>query len=179
MRVIGGTVKRKKLIMPKGKEFRLTTDKVKEAIFSAIQFEINEKTFLDLFAGSGQMGIEALSRGASSAIFIDNSQTAIKVIRSNLSIVGFIEQSKIIFNDAFPFLNNICENFDIAFLDPPFHSGIINKILPIIAQKINHNGIIICETSVKEALPEKYDNFLKMKSYHYGKIAVNIYRQQY
>jgi 16S rRNA (guanine(966)-N(2))-methyltransferase RsmD len=177
MRVISGLAKGKRLITPEDNKVRPTTDRVKEAIFSAIQFEIEGKVFLDLFAGSGQMGIEALSRGASAAIFLDNKLDAIKLIYSNLSITRFEEKSEVVFNDSLSFFENNSRNFEIVFLDPPYGLGIIKEILPVLARKIADNGIIICEHSVKEILPERCFDFCKARVYRYGKIAVTIYKK--
>jgi 16S rRNA (guanine(966)-N(2))-methyltransferase RsmD len=175
MRIIGGAFKRKKLIVPKEKSIRPTTDKVKEAVFDSIQFEIKNKTFLDLFSGSGQMGLEALSRGAARAFFIDNNRDSIALIRSNINITSLANRSKIIFSDAFAYLQRSSEFFDIAFLDPPYSMGILNKVLPSLINKMNKDGIIICESSTSDVLPEEIGNFKKIKLRKYGNIAISTF----
>jgi len=176
MRVISGSAKGKRLLILDKKSVRPTIDRVKEAIFSSIQFEVKNKIFLDLFAGSGQMGIEALSRGAKKSIFIDHDKDSIKIIKENLNKAKFSEESKVFCCDSLYFLEKYNENFIIVFLDPPYNSGILQKSLLLIINKINLNGIIICESSQEESMPEKIGNFKDRKLYNYGKIFINIYR---
>jgi 16S rRNA (guanine(966)-N(2))-methyltransferase RsmD len=175
MRIIGGLCKKKKLITPQDETIRPTTDRIKEAVFNAIQFQIQKKVFLDLFAGSGQMGLEALSRGAAGAIFIDQNPRAIATIRSNLYISGFKNNFQITRTDAFSFLKTKGLCFDIAYLDPPYHQNIINRVFPLVSQAISPNGIIICESSKKDQLPTQTNGFFSQKTYHYGQIVINIY----
>lgn len=178
MRVISGTRKGKKLETLKGESVRPTTDKVKESIFSAIQFDVPGSNFLDLFAGSGQMGIEALSRGAASAVFVDGSRNSINVIKKNLTETDFCNSSKIVNMDSILFLKKQKEVFDIAFLDPPYKVGLLQETLKLISNVMSDTGIIICEHPIDEILPNLIDDFLLKKDYKYGKIAVTIYRRE-
>lgn len=120
MRVITGTAKGRRLETLEGEDVRPTTERIKEAVFSIIQFEIMGHTFLDLFAGSGQMGIEAISRGASSAYFVDASKKSLDVVKKNISSVKFDKEAKVFAMDYRSFLSMNTVEFDIAFLDPPY-----------------------------------------------------------
>lgn len=178
MRVITGSARGRKLITLEGAEVRPTTDKVKEAIFSAIQFDIEGRTFLDLFAGSGQMGIEALSRGAQSAIFVDSSRKAVEVVRKNLNNVGFYEKARVVHADSLSFIETIAEPFDIVFLDPPYGKGLLQEALPKITEKIKKTGLIIAENSENEDILQNYGEFMLDRQKHYGKIKVSIFRHK-
>lgn len=178
MRVITGRAKGKRLNPLKGNDVRPTTDKIKEAIFSAIQFNVEGCKFLDLFSGTGQMGIEALSRGACSAFFVDQSRASIGVIKSNLDITGLKDDAKIFNMDAQSFLKTSNEKFDIAFLDPPYYRFDLADILPLVERCMNDAGLIICENPIEKDLPEKIINFVLYKQYKYGKIKISIYSKK-
>ena len=177
MRIISGIQRGRRLISLPGDNVRPTTDKVKEGIFSAIQFDIEGRRFLDLFAGSGQMGLEALSRGAASAVFVDSSNDSIKVIKENVGITGFSDLSKIHRADALTYLSLSNETFDIAFLDPPYANGILEKALFGVAKRMSDYGIIICEHPPEVSLPDRVDEFSVFKKYRYGKINVTTYKK--
>jgi 16S rRNA (guanine966-N2)-methyltransferase len=176
MRVITGTKKGKKLAMLDGNNVRPTSDRVKEAIFSIIQFDIQDAVVVDLFAGSGQLGIEALSRGASQAVFIDSSKAAIDIIKQNLQLCELLQKSRVALMQAKDFLQNTKDVFDIALLDPPYNKGIIANVLPLLVKKMSNNGIIVCEHQVGELLPEAVDNFKLKRQYKYGRINISIYK---
>lgn len=148
MRVISGKVRGLKLNCPSGIETRPTLDRVKEAVFSMLLPYINEASVLDLFAGSGSLGIEALSRGAERAFFIDNNNDAIKCIKNNISSAHFDSVSTVLKSDAEYFLENTTEKFDIIFLDPPYESDFIVKSIEKILDLnlLDEDGIIIAET---------------------------------
>lgn len=161
-----------------GRDVRPTTDKVKESVFSIIQFQIQDRVFLDLFAGSGQMGIEALSRGAKKAYLVDQSLKAIRVIEQNVKTTGFEENAVVARQDAQSFLVSARENFDIAYLDPPFGKEIINEVLPLLSAKMNKGGVILCECAENEALPDEAGDFKLDRTYRYGKIKVSLFRHK-
>lgn len=175
MRVVAGIAKGKRLEELKGKEVRPTSDRVKEAIFSVIQFSIEGQKFLDLFSGTGQMGIEALSRKASKAVFIDSRRESVETIRRNLKLVDLYDKASILNTDAQTFLSTTNEIFDIAFLDPPYYSGEIQEVFPMLTRVMSENGIVICENPVDEELPQFVENFALYKVYRYGKTKVSIY----
>jgi len=178
MRVITGLAKGRRLKSLPGEDVRPTTDKVKEGLFSAIQFDIEGRRFLDLFAGSGQMGIEALSRGCQSCVFVDASKQAISVIKENISVCGFEENSRVINGDALSFLATCKETFDIVFLDPPYKAGLLEKALYSVTGIMSNYGIIICEHPNNITLPEKVNGFKLSKLYRYGKINLTVYKKE-
>ena len=178
MRVITGIARGRKLETLSGNDVRPTTDKVKEAIFSSIQFDIEGRRILDLFAGSGQLGIEALSRGAECATFVDLNTEAIRVIERNIKATGFLEEAKIVRADYFSFCASTRDSFDIAFLDPPYREGLLEKALSSVSGIMSDYGIIICEHPTDIELPENAGAFKKYKCARYGKIAVSFYRNE-
>ncbi len=177
MRVITGTARGRKLKTLPGLDVRPTTDQVKEAIFSTIQFEVEGAFFLDLFAGSGQMGIEALSRGARFCVFVDSSRQAQDVVRDNLASTGFAKQARVAAMDSLGYLSTAAERFDIAFLDPPYNQGLIPKALPLLVPKMTPGGVILCEHQKGEELPEQVGDFKVYRTYRYGKVMVTAYRR--
>ena len=135
MRVIAGSAKGRKLKTLEGLDVRPTTDKVKEAIFSAIQFDLPGAVVLDLFAGSGQMGIEALSRGAETAVFVDRSARSLQMTKENLESVQLAAQAQLHQAEAQSFLQTTAMQFDIAILDPPYRKGFHEKLLPLLGRR--------------------------------------------
>ena len=179
MRVITGSARGRALETLKGDDIvRPTTDKVKEAVFSAIQFEIEGRDFIDVFAGSGQMGIEALSRGARSATFLDSSKKAAAVIERNLKVTNLQQFATVITANSLSYLQRVDRMYDIAFLDPPYNPGILQEALPIIAQRMKKTGVIICESALNDKILQKYYNFTLDRERTYGKIRVSTYRHE-
>ena len=176
VRVITGSQRGRKLFTLEGNDVRPTTDKVKESIFNIIQFDVPDAKVIDLFAGSGQLGIEALSRGADSCVFVDASSKSISVVEENLKITSFREKSKTVRSDALGYLDRVIEKYDIALLDPPYKAGLMEDAIERIAPHINENGVIVCETGSEEFLPENIEGFTS-KRYKYGKIALTVYRK--
>lgn len=173
MRVISGSARGRRLKTLEGNDVRPTTDKVKEAMFSAIQFQIPGAVVLDLFAGSGQLGIEALSRGASKAIFVDKSRSSINIITENILTAEFNKSSKIVNMDSLDYLKSTSDKFDIVFLDPPYNKGILEQVLPLLENHMNEGGRIICEHEQRLLLPEKIGEMHLKKKYKYGKIEIS------
>lgn len=178
MRVITGTARGKRLVTREGDAVRPTPERVKEALFSIIQFEIEGRRVLDLFAGSGQLGIEALSRGAKEAVFVDSSKDSIAVIQKNLESCGFLDSSKTENMDFASYLMRNNKPFDLAFLDPPYRTGLLQKALPLVATKMNPGGTIICENPSDEEMPGVAGDFTRDRSYRYGKIILTLYRRK-
>lgn len=177
MRVITGSARGRKLIVPEGLETRPTSDMLKQAVFNIIQFDIEGRRVLDLFAGTGQMGVEALSRGAKEAVFIDRSAQAIAVVRQNVSLCGFEGQSRVIQSDALAFLSPGCGKFDIVFIDPPYDSALAESALEKIStfDILSDGGIIICESDAGKLLPELSAPYAKGREYRYGKKKITVY----
>ena len=178
MRVITGSARGMTLRTLDGSDVRPTTDKVKEAIFSAIQFEIEGRRVLDLFAGSGQLGIEALSRGAKDAVFVDAGKDSIRIVKENLAKTRLADSAAVIQTDSIAFLGMTDKIFDIAFLDPPYQTGLLQKALAGLGAHMAQGGIAVCEHPFTEQLPDEQGGLAKQKEYKYGKVAVTIYRKE-
>ncbi|MDD6990401.1 MAG: 16S rRNA (guanine(966)-N(2))-methyltransferase RsmD [Oscillospiraceae bacterium] len=176
MRVITGIARGRKLKTLEGEDVRPTTDMVKEAIFSIIQFDIEGSVILDLFCGSGQLGIEALSRGAKYCRFVDKSQASAECARENIAACGFKDDCGITVSDSLDFLRGVRMTFDIALLDPPYRNGLIEKAMPLLEGKMSDRGIVVCEHEKGLVLPDEYGKLKKSKTYRYGKIEVTVYR---
>ena len=170
MRVISGKYKGKKLQGFNIDGTRPTMDRIKESLFASIQNKINESICLDLFAGSGALGIEALSQGAKSCDFIDHNKEAIKIIKNNLENIK--EDYNIINTDYKSYLKKINKKYDIIFLDPPYQNNLLNKSLKYIEEYdlLNENGIIVCE--VENEIPKSNLKLIKEKSYGSKKIKI-------
>ncbi len=178
MRVITGTARGKRLATLDGNDVRPTTDRVKEAIFSMVQFEVNESVFLDLYCGSGQLGIEALSRGAKSATFVDNHKASHAITRQNLQTTNLVPNAILLQQDATTFAKTTTQSFDIILLDPPYNSETTPQLLQDISLKANDDGVIIAETAKGELMPEQLQNNFRLdKTKVYGQIKLSVYRQ--
>lgn len=175
MRVISGSAKGRRLTPLEGDDVRPTTDRVKEAIFSIVQFHIEGRSFLDLFSGSGQMGIEALSRGAAKAVFVDRSRRSVDIIKKNISTAGVEAGAEVVNSDSLSYLKISRKQFDLAFLDPPYSTGLLQEALPLTVKIMKKTGFIICESPINEELPKKIDEFTLDRNYRYGKIKISIY----
>lgn len=176
MRVITGSARGKKLLTLEGQDVRPTTDRTKEAMFSSIQFDIEGAKVLDLFAGSGQLGIEALSRGAASCVFVDRNKQAIDVVKKNLQSTSLSKNSIVLNTDAETYVTTSKESFSFIFIDPPYGKGILQKILPLAERVAAVGGAIVCEHPYGEELPEKLEKMEIYRTYKYGKTAVTVYR---
>lgn len=177
MRVITGKARGRKLLEPNGMDIRPTTDMVKEAVFNIIQFDIEGRRVLDLFAGTGQLGIEALSRGAGSAVFVDSSKDSLKIVRENLKRCNM--DAEVVQSDSLNYLER-CGKFDVIFLDPPYATEFVDKALSKIIKFdiLSDGGIIICETvRERELLPLSEPYFIG-RVYNYGKVKLTVCGKQ-
>ena len=179
MRVITGTARGKRLAELPGLDTRPTTDRVKEGLFSAIQFDIEGRRVLDLFAGTGQLGIECLSRGAVFCDFVDSAPAALKVVQKNVRACGLESRAAFHRKDFAAFLSGAGEKYGLIFLDPPYASGDLERALEQIAaiDIVVKNGIIVCEVPAGHVLPELPPPYEKGREYRYGKIEVALYRR--
>ena len=177
MRVITGKARGRKLATPANNDIRPTTDNVKESIFNIIQFDIEGRRVLDLFAGTGQLGIECLSRGAESAVFIDQSRESVKLVKENLKTCGL--EGTVLQMDAVSFLRG-CGKFDLIFIDPPYDSPLYEKVLETVnlVDILSDGGIIICEASRDRQLPELQAPYKKVREYVYGKVKLCKYTKE-
>ena len=179
MRVITGKARGIVLKTPDGMMTRPTADRVKEALFSIIQFDIPGARVLDLFGGTGQLGIEALSRGAASAVFVDSREDACKLIRENLKRTKLDNDGKVVRSDYLQFLKRCADKFEIIILDPPYAEVFLENALKAITEIdiLHSGGIIITERPVGKELPWEFEGFTRSKDYKYGNTILAIYRK--
>jgi 16S rRNA (guanine(966)-N(2))-methyltransferase RsmD len=179
MRIITGKARGYRLeTLPGEDTTRPTTERVKESIFSILQFEIEGRAVLDLFAGSGQMGLEALSRGAASAVFVDSSKDACEIVKRNARGAKLDGAMRIANIDAHAFCQRTSERFDLAFLDPPYRAQLLPALLPQVAALVKDGGAVVCETDTDTKLPESVESLVLEKEKRYGKTQVWIYRKK-
>ena len=178
MRIITGSSKGKRLVTPAGLDVRPTPDRVKEGLFSALQFDLEGRRVLDLFAGSGQLGLEALSRGAESAVFVDNSAASLKAVKSNIEVCGFEDRAKVVQADYASFCAMSRDVFDIVFLDPPYNEGMLMPSLKAVLPLMSDYGFIVCEHPLDVKVEESIGGFKVWRTYRYGKVLVTVYRKE-
>jgi 16S rRNA (guanine(966)-N(2))-methyltransferase RsmD len=179
MRVITGSARGVTLKTPEGMVTRPTTDRVKEAMFSIIHFEIPGADVLDLFGGTGQLGIEALSRGAKSAVFVDAGEPACRLIRENLKRTRLEAQARVVRSDYLAYLERTKEQFDIILLDPPYAEVFLESAIKKITEIdiLRQNGIIVAERPLGKELPWEFPGYDRSKDYKYGNTLLTIYRK--
>ena len=179
MRVISGKARGVVLKTPDGLQTRPTADRVKEAMFSILQFDLPGARVLDLFGGTGQLGIEALSRGAKSAVFVDSGDKACKLIKENLRRTHMEADAKVVQSDYLSYLKNCRETFDLVLLDPPyaevFLENAINKLAEI--DILQSGGIIVAEYPVEKELSVEIPGYIRSRDYKYGKTLLTLYRK--
>lgn len=174
MRVITGTARGRRLKTPENSDIRPTTDNVKESVFNIIQFDIEGRRVLDLFAGTGQLGIECLSRGAAEAVFIDDSREAVRIVKDNLNACGF--SAPVLQQDALSYLRS-CGRFDLIFVDPPYDANLYEPVLETInsVDILSDGGIILCESRRERYMPDMKAPYLKRRDYNYGRVKLTVY----
>ncbi|QAT42808.1 16S rRNA (guanine(966)-N(2))-methyltransferase RsmD [Aminipila luticellarii] len=177
MRIIAGDLKGRRLASPKDERVRPTSDKVKEAVFSMIFDSCYDKTVIDLFAGTGNLGIEAISRGARHCYFGDKSKESLALIRENVNACGVQDKSTIIAGDYELVLKRVPQKAQVIFLDPPYRDGLMISCMELIRDLdlLAEGGYIVAEHSFLEKLPENIGSYQRIKEKRYGKIAVSIY----
>jgi len=179
MRVITGKARGVQLKTPEGQQTRPTADRVKEALFSIINFDIPNAAVLDLFGGTGQLGIEALSRGAKSAVFVDAREEACRLIRENLKRTKLEAGGKVIRGDYMDYLNRCKDAFDIILLDPPYAEVFLENALKRITEIdiLQSGGIIVTERPLGKELPFECQGYTRSRDYKYGNTLLTIYRK--
>ena len=180
MRIIAGSARGITLKTPGGMHTRPTTERVKESLFSAIQFEIAGRQVLDLFAGSGQLGLEALSRGASEAVFVDADKKAFKILSENIRRSGFQEKASLRCEDSLSYLRKCGKKFNLVFLDPPYQSSFLQDAVKLMFEFdiFLPNAIIVAEYS-KGNKPDFSDyGLIPSKEYGFGAAAVTVFRKE-
>ena len=179
MRVITGKARGIVLKTPDGLATRPTSDRVKEALFSIIQFDVPTARVLDLFGGTGQLGIEALSRDAKSAVFVDEREDACRLIRENLKRTKLEQNARVIRSDYMAYLRTCREKFDIIILDPPYAEVFLENSLKMITEIdiLQTGGIIVAERPLGKKLPCDFEGFSRSRDYKYGNTLITIYRK--
>ena len=179
MRVITGTARGISLKTPEGMATRPTADRVKEAMFSIIHFEVPGADVLDLFGGTGQLGIEALSRGAKSAVFVDAGEPACRLIKENLKRTKLEGQGRVVRSDYLAYLDRCRDQFDVILLDPPYAEVFLENALKKITEIdiLRTGGIIVAERPLGKDLAWDYPGYERSRDYKYGKTLLTIYRK--
>lgn len=183
MRVISGSARGKKLKSPSDQSVRPTLDRIKENIFNIIGFGIRNAEVLDLFAGSGALGIEALSRGAKRCVFVDNDKRSVALVQANLKTTALEKNAELLSTDAENAIHRLFskgEKFDYIFLDPPYQQGIIQKILKQL-EKCNimqEGGILIIETDRCETISDDWVHLMKIKEKEYSNTRISIFEKR-
>ena len=179
MRVISGKARGVNLKTPTGMATRPTADRVKEAVFSILQFDLPNASVLDLFGGTGQLGIEALSRGARCAVFVDERDDACKLIKENLKRTKLESQGTVVRSDYAAFLKTTSQKFDIILLDPPYAEVFLENSLNLITQIdiLQSGGIIVTERPLKKALLGDFPGYSRSKDYKYGKTLITLFHK--
>ena len=179
MRIISGVSKGRRLATPKGQAIRPTSDRVKESIFNILGGEVEGKAVLDLFAGTGNLGIEALSRGAKKALFVEKGRQALNLIQRNLSQFGMNGQSEILPKDvmrAIGILKQRCEIFDLILIDPPYEKGMIQKtLMKLNSDKIHHeDSILIIQHNRRESIPTMFEGWTLIRQRRIGDTLISF-----
>ena len=179
MRVIAGNLRGLKLSAPQGTSTRPTLDRVKEAVFSMLTPHLCDASVLDIFAGSGAMGIEALSRGARSCVFVENNRNAAECIKNNLISAKLTNNISLLVEDAFLFLKKTREKFDLIFLDPPYADNFYSDALRLIKQNdvLSENGLIVAEWDHDFGFTSDLDGFTIIKDKKYGRVEITVLKR--
>lgn len=180
MRIIAGELKGRRLTSPSDYRVRPTTDKVKEAIFSMISPYIQDSIIFDMFAGTGNLGLEAISRGAKRAYFIDRDRTSIGLVRQNVLYCKVEDRAVIMMADYASAIGKLSEQADVIFLDPPYDAGYMVNCIEMISENdlLVDDGVIVAEHSSAETLPEEIGEMMLIKTKRYGKISVSLYEKK-
>ncbi len=183
LRIITGTAKGKKLKTLEGEATRPTSERIKEAVFSAIQFDVEGRRVLDLFAGSGQMGLEAISRGAVSAMFVDSAREAMDIVKDNARSVGFFDKCRYLVSDFKNYIRKAAarEKFDLVFVDPPYAMKCCYETAVRLAESgiLSSGAIVVLESGEEEIDVSSLGSYEVIKSTHYGKktfVNILLYR---
>ena len=177
MRIIAGSARGRRIEAPEGRNTRPTLDRVRENLFNILQMSIRDSRVLDLFAGSGALSIEALSRGAAEAVFVDEDRESVRIVKENLRTCGM--SAPVFQTDALDFLRS-CGQFDLIFVDPPYDAGLYEPVLKSVnaIDILSDGGIIACEARRETELPEMTAPYVRRKEYRYGKVKICIYAKE-
>jgi 16S rRNA (guanine(966)-N(2))-methyltransferase RsmD len=184
MRVISGTAKGRRLASFRGEGIRPTSDRVKEALFNIIVSNfgpLDGKKVLDLFSGTGNLGVEALSRGAGRAVFVDESQKSVNIIKKNIEICGLADRSEALRSSvetAIRLLSKKGGIFNLVFLDPPYEKGLVEKTLEDVVKEgiVEDGAVVIAEHSLRERPSDEYDGLTLIDRRKYGDTEISFYK---
>jgi 16S rRNA (guanine966-N2)-methyltransferase len=179
LRLSGGSLRGRKLAGPKGLEFRPTTARIKEFLFFVYREDVPESRFLDLFAGTGSLGLEALSRGAREGVFVERSPRSLQILRRNIDACGFNRQASVMNEDVFAALERLGrrgENFDVVFADPPFRESLRARIVASVFTNriLRKGGLLILEHDTRDPDAEAGD-FTLIRQKRFGDCVVSVY----
>jgi 16S rRNA (guanine966-N2)-methyltransferase len=178
MRIVAGEFRGRKLLSPRGGSIRPTADRVRESIFNIISSRILEARVLDLFAGTGALGLEALSRGAAQAVFVDQNMEAIRLIRSNTELCGAQERTQVIQGPVHRVLDELAgrsETFDLIFMDPPYGKGYMEKTLLLLSRVACPEAMVIAEHHAREPSPSAPSGWVQVQVRRYGDTTVSFF----
>lgn len=182
MRIITGIAKGRKIKAPEGLSTRPTADRVKESLFNIISKRIFEARVLDLFAGTGNLGLEAISRGAKMCTFVDSSKSSFKILKENIETLNFQNKCEAYNSDAFSALKQFGKRdikFDLVFLDPPYSKGLVEKAVEEIYNQnlLSDGGIIVSEYDQNDNIPERIGNIRIYRTEKYGRTKISFWRE--
>lgn len=180
MRIIAGEFKGRRLTAPPDQNVRPTAEKVREAVFSMLQTYIQDAVVVDMFAGTGSLGLEALSRGAKRAYFVDRDRRSIALVKANVKACRAEDSSVIMCSDYGSAIGRVHDHADIIFLDPPYRAGLMDDCLNRLASSdlLPEGGIVVAEHEKREELPEDVQTLHRIRERKYGKVRVSIYEKQ-
>lgn len=178
VRIIAGEARGRRLDTLPGEDTRPTLERVKEGVFSAVQFWLPGAKVLDLFSGSGQLGLEALSRGAASCTFVEQNPRAVALIQKNAQAVELMDRSRVVRGDADSFLARCADKYDLILMDPPFEGGHYPGILKRVAAVCGPGALVLCESAAETAFPERAGALRLEKQYRYGTVLVSRYKME-
>lgn len=179
MRIIAGDARGRKILAPDSYDIRPTSDRVKESLFNMIGTKVQGAQVLDLFGGTGNLGLESISRGALFCIFVDSSRESVKLIKQNIELLGYEKYSKVYTNDAQAALRILSKRemkFDVIFMDPPYKKNIIPPLLTGIEEILNKDGILVVEHDIRDAIPERVGNTINYRRKNYGDTVISLYK---
>lgn len=179
MRIIAGDARGRRILAPDSYNIRPTSDRVKESLFNMIGSKVENAQILDLFGGTGNLGLESISRGALFCIFVDSSRESIKLIRQNIKLLGYDKYSQVYNNDAqaaLRILNKREMKFDVVFMDPPYKKNIIPTLLTETEKILNKDGILVVEHDIRDIIPERVGNIINYRKKNYGDTVISLYK---
>ncbi len=180
MRIVAGAFRGRRLKTPKSMGIRPTTDRVREAVFSIIASDVPQAHVLDLFAGTGAMGLEALSRGAESAVFVDQGAEAVGLVRANIEVCGVRDRARILATSVTHAIRKLAGEggaFEVIFMDPPYGKGFLEKTLSELHRVAYPSTLVVAEHHVRDVSPAQWEGWVKARERRYGDTAISFYEK--